>query len=477
MALRPDEIGAALVVALDEQLSLKEKQERDARLLERRIEEARAQLEKVRGEYRTAVGELEAQIGQFAGLVEQMGVAHGKSVEALEKRISSFDRAIDERESALKGGLAEVSSSLAAVAAREPLRIVEKIVERQPVIERHTEVVSDGSGVKAFERDDNTLVLTTNDDTKHKVKLPPRVVQRIDQGGGGGLNRTEVVQIIGETVTAPEWGDLTGTLSDQADLQTALDGKEDAGTAAAAITAHEGAADPHTGYQKETEKGANNGYAGLDAGGLVDRTDLPSALAYEDEANTFTDSQNITKSGANGGVGLYLTNTNSGTGAFSQVMLSNDGAGGNLQIGVLGTGFTTSNPYRQDGGILETGGSLSGGLSIRASAGGMRFYHGSTQVFEVTDTATITLADAKNIAVNATTGTKIGTATTQKLGFYNATPVVQRSGAAGAAVATTAATNVAPFGFSTAAQADAIVTLANEMRACLVALGFHKGAA
>jgi hypothetical protein len=35
------------------------------------------------------------------------------------------------------------------------------------------------------------------------------------------------------------------------------------------------------------------------------------------------------------------------------------------------------------------------------------------------------LADAGNITVGTTTGTKIGTATTQKLGFYNATPVVQ----------------------------------------------------
>lgn len=41
--------------------------------------------------------------------------------------------------------------------------------------------------------------------------------------------------------------------------------------------------------------------------------------------------------------------------------------------------------------------------------------------------ATITMNDAANIVVNATTGTKIGTATTQKLGFYNATPVVQQA--------------------------------------------------
>ena len=37
----------------------------------------------------------------------------------------------------------------------------------------------------------------------------------------------------------------------------------------------------------------------------------------------------------------------------------------------------------------------------------------------------IAIADAKNIAVGSTTGTKIGTATSQKLGFFNATPIVQ----------------------------------------------------
>ena len=37
----------------------------------------------------------------------------------------------------------------------------------------------------------------------------------------------------------------------------------------------------------------------------------------------------------------------------------------------------------------------------------------------------VTIADAKNIILNTTTGTKIGTATGQKLGFFNATPVNQ----------------------------------------------------
>lgn len=46
------------------------------------------------------------------------------------------------------------------------------------------------------------------------------------------------------------------------------------GAPAAAVSAHEGAADPHTGYQKESEKGVANGYASLGAGTLVPAAQL-----------------------------------------------------------------------------------------------------------------------------------------------------------------------------------------------------------
>lgn len=88
----------------------------------------------------------------------------------------------------------------------------------------------------------------------------------------------------------------------------------------------------------------------------------------------------------------------------------------------------------------------------------------------------ITIAEAGNVIVGSTTGSKIGTATTQKLAFHNSTPVVQRAGAAQAAVAATAATDTTPFGFAEA-QANAIVTLLNEIRAVLVEKGLMKGAA
>jgi hypothetical protein len=81
-----------------------------------------------------------------------------------------------------------------------------------------------------------------------------------------------------------------------------------------------------------------------------------------------------------------------------------------------------------------------------------------------------------NIVAGTGAGTKIGTATTQKLGFFDATPIVQPAGADQAAVATTGATDVTPFGY-TEAQANAIVALVNEMRSVLVNLGLMKGAA
>lgn len=56
-------------------------------------------------------------------------------------------------------------------------------------------------------------------------------------------------------------------------------------------------------------------------------------------------------------------------------------------------------------------------------------------------------------------------------------PVGMRAGSAQAAVTTTAATSTTPYGFSTSTQADAVVTLVNELRAALVANGIIKGAA
>lgn len=69
----------------------------------------------------------------------------------------------------------------------------------------------------------------------------------------------------------------------------------------------------------------------------------------------------------------------------------------------------------------------------------------------------------------------VGQAADSKAGFHGEA-VVQRAGSAQAAVAATAATNSSPYGYSEA-QANAIVTLLNEIRAALIEKGIIKGEA
>ncbi len=55
-------------------------------------------------------------------------------------------------------------------------------------------------------------------------------------------------------------------------------------------------------------------------------------------------------------------------------------------------------------------------------------FSGTTASFTTLASDTHTLSDAANIVIGSSTGTKLGTATSQKLGFFNATPIVQPSG-------------------------------------------------
>jgi hypothetical protein len=87
---------------------------------------------------------------------------------------------------------------------------------------------------------------------------------------------------------------------------------------------------------------------------------------------------------------------------------------------------------------LQVPTNLADALSIEDSAGDLIKFDTTTgtQVITVTPAMVITgaitsnggitMGDAKNIAINTGTGTKIGTAVGQKIGFWNATPVVQQ---------------------------------------------------
>jgi hypothetical protein len=72
-------------------------------------------------------------------------------------------------------------------------------------------------------------------------------------------------------------------------------------------------------------------------------------------------------------------------------------------------------------------------------------------------------------------GTVVCKLTSQKLAFYGGTPMA-RSTLSAAAIATTVAVStttgaITSWGFSTSTQANAIVSLGNELRALVVALG------
>lgn len=88
----------------------------------------------------------------------------------------------------------------------------------------------------------------------------------------------------------------------------------------------------------------------------------------------------------------------------------------------------------------------------------------------------------ENLGTNRPDGVTIPVATSEKFSLYGVTPIVQRSGSAQAAVATTVAVStttgaITSWGFSLSTQANGVVTLLNELRAAMVAIGAIKGSA
>jgi hypothetical protein len=74
-------------------------------------------------------------------------------------------------------------------------------------------------------------------------------------------------------------------------------------------------------------------------------------------------------------------------------------------------------------------------MEIRAgSTGAIGFFpNNGVEALRILSTGNLQFADAKDIVFNTTTGTKIGTATTQKLAFWNNTPIVRPTTAVAAA--------------------------------------------
>ncbi len=136
--------------------------------------------------------------------------------------------------------------------------------------------------------------------------------------------------------------------------------------------------------------------------------------------------------------------------------------------------------------IISCTGTTAGNIGTRLSAAGLRI--GLNSNLHTNATAALTLDDALNMDFGTTTGTKIGTGTTQKIGFWNATPIIQPASANQAALtnSTGGTYDGTLVDVTTAAVADPakvnsnftdVYTLLTEIRTSLVNSGLMKGAA
>ena len=223
---------------------------------------------------------------------------------------------------------------------------------------------------------------------------------------------------------------------------------------------------------------------------MVLKTNVADALSVKDSAgdlivfNTTTGSQAITITPATSITGALSLASDidlsaSGTGTYDLIL--KDAVADALSIRRATTDvivFNTTTPSV----TITPATTITGALTCSASAS-VGTTLGVTGI--LTSNGGITMGDAQNIILNATTGTKIGTATTQKLGFFGAAPIVQ----AGAYTQTYAtadkthaaftATSIAAVlpaaapaggagtaagGWDTAANRDAAITTINDLR-------------
>lgn len=183
----------------------------------------------------------------------------------------------------------------------------------------------------------------------------------------------------------------------------------------------------------------------------------------------------LTVDGALSAASAAITGTvSAATVSASAAMLWDNGSG---RVDFAANAGAGSVRGRTTGGAGTDWQLLNGGsnLQVQTAQASLLLRPANTTTLTLTTTL-LTLADAVNIAVGTGTGTSVGSAANQKTGMHGAR-VIQRAGAAQAAVDTTAATNSSPYGFATAAQADGIVTLLNEIRAVVVEKGIMKGSA
>lgn len=203
--------------------------------------------------------------------------------------------------------------------------------------------------------------------------------------------------------------------------------------------------------------------------------------------------------GASGGSTAFLDlQGSSNSGAIRMQGGTHPGTGGGVILPFVG-GSQSSGPgiwwgagaYGSLAGFWISGGfnlqgwnSSNSALKIRKGTGTSS--DGAVSFTLDPDLIAFTTVDAGNFVFGTTTGTKIGTATSQKIGFWNATPIIQPAAAAQAALTdSTGGTPSTTVNDVTGAFDQAILNnnfasilnLLGAMRTAMVSSGLMKGAA
>jgi len=169
----------------------------------------------------------------------------------------------------------------------------------------------------------------------------------------------------------------------------------------------------------------NNG--GTIALNILNNGNVKIVTGYVGIATDAVTNQPITSSfSLNGQLISRFINTNSSGAAISSIATQNN-SGQSQSCNKLGSAYTTAgllvaslNWYHGNVGSTLYSNSASSTAHIWSIGGTAA----ANEVMRIESTA-FTLANAVNIVVGTTTGTKIGTSTSQKLSMWNATPIVQ----------------------------------------------------
>jgi hypothetical protein len=132
---------------------------------------------------------------------------------------------------------------------------------------------------------------------------------------------------------------------------------------------------------------------------------------------------------------LILAKSNAASVGSNTLVASDDACGRVSFQGNDGSQFVEAAQIRCDIDGTPGANDMPGRLVFSVTADGAS---SPTEALRISNNRAITVSDGGNVVLGTTTGTKIGTATTQKLGFYNATPVVQPTAVADATDAATA---------------------------------------